>query len=69
MNYTIKKIITSWEKSIFYFSYIETKYENVWFKEDDVFFNDENIFLKFDLEYINCDLLTSKIYEKKYTLS
>ena len=44
MNYTIKKIITSWEKSIFYFSYIETKYENVWFKEDDVFFNDENIY-------------------------
>jgi len=31
MNFTIKKDVTSWEKAIYYFSTINTRYNNVWF--------------------------------------
>jgi hypothetical protein len=63
MNFTIPKDITSWEKSIYYFSSINTKYNNVWFFEDDVFFNDEQSFLQIDSKYPNSDLLSNKYQE------
>ena len=58
MNFTIKKDITSWEKAIYYFSSINTKYNKVWFFEDDVFFYNEKSLLNIDLKYDNSDLLS-----------
>ena len=58
MNFTIKKKITSWEKSIYYFSTINTRYNKLWFFEDDVFFYNEQTLVNIDSNYDNFDLLS-----------
>jgi hypothetical protein len=63
MNFIIKKEITAWEKSIYYFSTINTEYEKVWFFEDDVFFYNEESLLHIDLKYDNYDLLSNSYTE------
>jgi hypothetical protein len=63
MNFTIKKDITAWDKSIYYFSTINTKYNNIFFFEDDVFFYDEETLLHIDSKYDNSDLL-SRFYSE-----
>ena len=59
MNFTIEKDITAWEKSIYYFSTINTEYNKVWFFEDDVFLYDEKTLLNIDSKYENSDLLSN----------
>jgi hypothetical protein len=59
MNHMINKNITSWEKSIYYFSTINTEYNKFWFFEDDVFFYDEETLLHIDSKYDNSDLLSN----------
>lgn len=63
MNYIMKKKITAWEKSIYYFSTINTSYNNVWFLEDDIFLYDEESLLSIDSKYDNSDLLSSSYSE------
>lgn len=58
MNHTIKKDITAWEKSVYYFSTINTRYDNIWMIEDDVFFYNEETLLLIDSKYDNSDLLS-----------
>lgn len=58
MNFVIKKYITAWEKSIYYFSNINIKYDKVWFFEDDVFFYDENVLSRIDSKFNDSDLLS-----------
>ena len=58
MNFTIKKLISGWDKALYYFSSINTGYNNVWFFEDDVFFYNEDTLLRIDSKYNNSDLLT-----------
>ena len=59
----VHKEISAWEKSFYYFSFINTTYDNIWFLEDDVFFYNEQTLIKIDSKYINQDLL-SNTYEK-----
>lgn len=66
MNFSIEKEISSWEKSIYYFSTIHTEYDKVWFFEDDVFFNDEGSLLRIDAQYENSDLLSNNYSENAY---
>ena len=63
MNFTIKKDVTSWEKSIYYFSTINTRYDNVWVFEDDVFLYDEKALLDIDSKYNDSDLLSNSYGE------
>jgi hypothetical protein len=63
MNFTINKELTSWEKSIYYFSTINTEYNKLWFFEDDVFFYDEQSLLYIDSKYDNSDLLSNSYGE------
>ena len=63
MNFCIEKEITAWDKSLYYFSSINTEYEKVWFFEDDVFFHDEESLLNIDSKYDNSDLLSNSYYE------
>jgi hypothetical protein len=63
MNFTIKKDVTAWEKSLYYFSTINTQYNNIWFFEDDVFFYDEKSLLNIDSKYDNSDLLSNSYCE------
>ena len=64
--------IMSWDKAMFFFSHVETSYENIWFFEDDVFFFSETTLVKMDEKYPFCDLLTRshtiKYENKVYTL-
>ena len=63
MNFIMNKDVTSWEKSMYYFSTINTEYNKVWFFEDDVFFYDENTLLQIDSKYDNSDLLSNTYNE------
>jgi hypothetical protein len=53
----------SWDKSLYYFSNIQTNYNNVWFIEDDVYFYNEDTILNIDKKYPNSDILTDKYEE------
>ena len=50
--------VTSWDKSLYYFTSINLDYNNIWFIEDDCFFLTENTIYNIDNEYTNSDLLT-----------
>jgi hypothetical protein len=57
-SYIIKKELISWDKALYYFNHINTKYDYVWFCEDDVYIRDITLIQKMDIEYPNSDLLT-----------
>jgi len=62
-NLTIDKEVTAWEKSIYYFSSIQTHYSNFWLFEDDVFFHDEDSLFSIDKQYPKSDLLSNVYFE------
>jgi hypothetical protein len=61
----IPKLVTSWEKGLYYFTFENKNYEYIWFLEDDVFFHNENTLLNIDYVCENYDLLCNKIIENK----
>jgi hypothetical protein len=63
---TIPKKITGWSKAIYYFSSVNTNYNNVWFFEDDVFFYNEKTLIRIDSKYDNSDLLSTSYDENIY---
>jgi hypothetical protein len=65
MSFIGEKEVTGWEKAIYYFSNINTVYENIWFLEDDVFFNNEKTLMDIDAKYKNSDLLTNNYNENE----
>jgi hypothetical protein len=65
MNFISKKLITGWEKAVYFFANLATNYTNVWFIEDDVFFYDESTLLEIDKIYPNSDLLSNTFTEYK----
>ena len=56
---TIRKNVTGWSKALYYFSEINTEYDQVWFFEDDVFFYNEVSLTNIDSKYMKSDLLSS----------
>jgi hypothetical protein len=60
----LKKLISGWDKAIYYFTNINTQYKNVWFSEDDVFFNSENTLLTIDNKYKDYDILCNSSYDE-----
>lgn len=61
---TIYKEITSWEKSIYFFSYLNNNYSNVWIFEDDVYFFSEDTLLQIDKKYGEKDILCNSSYDE-----
>jgi len=61
MTITVGKIVCAWDKAMYYFSSLETRYKNVWFFEDDVFFHDEKTLTNIDSKYKNADLISNKM--------
>lgn len=61
-SFTLRKLISGWDKGLCYFGINNDKYDFVWFMEDDVFFNGENTLINIDNQYLDTDLL-SNIYE------
>jgi hypothetical protein len=65
MNWTLKKLVSGWDKAIYYFGVENTDYDFIWFAEDDVFFYNEETLKNIDKQYLNEDLLSNKIDENK----
>jgi hypothetical protein len=51
--------IIAWDKAMYFFCELETRYSKVWFLEDDVFFQDEMVLTGIDERHSTADLLTS----------
>jgi len=60
-NFTLKKLISGWDKALYYFGIEDKNYDFIWFIEDDVFFYNENTIIQIDNQYKSDDLL-SKTY-------
>lgn len=60
----IYKLISGWDKALYYFGVEDKSYEYIWFMEDDVFFYNEDTIVNIDNQYINDDLLCNTIKEK-----
>jgi hypothetical protein len=63
LNYICKKIVSGWDKALYYFGIENNKYDYIWFMEDDVFFNSEDTLINIDSQYNNDDLLSSIYHE------
>lgn len=59
MNFISQKLVTAWEKALYFFANLETDYKRVWFIEDDVFFYSETTLQEIDKVYPDSDLLTN----------
>lgn len=59
---TLEKSVSGWDKSLYYFSTMNTNYDYVWFMEDDVFIYNENTLLQMDEKYNNADVLCNSNY-------
>jgi hypothetical protein len=63
----IKKHISGWDKALYFFTFINTNYNHIWFIEDDVFFYSETTLTKIDDIYVNYDILANcDFQEGKY---
>jgi len=62
-SFTLNKLISGWDKALYYFGVEDNNYDFVWFIEDDVFFNNEDTLLRIDSQYIDSDLLSNKYDE------
>jgi hypothetical protein len=58
-NFCIGKLISGWDKALYYFGVENTNFDFVWFIEDDVFFYNEDTILNIDNQFINDDLLSN----------
>jgi hypothetical protein len=65
MNFTVKKLISGWEKALYYFGIENTNYtyDFIWFIEDDVFFYNEDTLIQIDNQYLYDDLLCNSYDE------
>jgi hypothetical protein len=66
VNYIgIKKMVSGWDKALLFFSVIiPSKYDYVWFIEDDVFFLKEQVLVNLDQKYPNQDLIANCDFDK-----
>lgn len=62
----IKKEVVAWDKALYYFSTINTNYENIWFIEDDVFFYNEETLMEIDSNNQGVDLISTS-YKKRFS--
>jgi hypothetical protein len=57
-NHSTKKV-NAWDKAIFYFIYINSSYDHVWFIEDDVLILSDDTLINIDAKFPDSDLLSS----------
>jgi hypothetical protein len=58
-SFTLNKLISGWDKALYYFGIENNNYDFIWFMEDDVFFNNEDTIIRIDNQYNNDDLLSN----------
>lgn len=57
-NFCLKKLISGWDKALYYFGVEDKNHDFIWFIEDDVYFFNEDTICEIDNQYINDDLLS-----------
>jgi len=62
-NFCVHKLISGWDKALYYFGLEDNNYDFVWFIEDDVFFYNEDTLLRIDNQYMDDDLLSNTLSE------
>jgi hypothetical protein len=62
-NFYLKKLISGWDKALYYFGVENIAYNFIWFLEDDVFFYNEETLLEIDKRYFDDDLLSKEYGE------
>jgi hypothetical protein len=62
-NFTLNKLISGWDKALYYFGVEDKTYDFIWFMEDDVLVYNENTIIQIDKQYIDEDLLSSSYIE------
>jgi len=58
-NFTLNKLISGWDKALYYFGVENQTFDFIWFMEDDVLFYNENTIIQIDSQYIDDDLLSN----------
>jgi hypothetical protein len=58
-SFTLKKLISGWDKALYYFGVEDKTYDFIWFMEDDVLFYSEDTITRIDNQYVNDDLLSN----------
>jgi hypothetical protein len=58
-NFCVNKLISGWDKALFYFGVENTDFDFVWFMEDDVFFYNEDTIINIDNQFTSDDLLSN----------
>ena len=61
---TLKKDVTGWDKALYWFAFVNTKYDYIWFSEDDVFFYNEQTLVNIDTKYNGADLLCNSSFDE-----
>lgn len=51
MTYSIFKTPVSWDKAFYYFTYLQTEHQQIWFIEDDVFVPTSKVIATIDKKY------------------
>lgn len=59
-NFTINKLISGWDKALYYFGVEKPDHDFVWFIEDDVYFYNESTVFNIDKSFPRADLLSNK---------
>jgi hypothetical protein len=67
-NFMIKKLISGWDKALYYFANVAYNFNFIWFIEDDVFFYNEDTIINIDRQYTDDDLLSNK-YNENVTIT
>ena len=62
-SFTLNKLISGWDKALYYFGVENTNFNYIWFIEDDVLFYNEETIMRIDKQYINDDLLSNNYLE------
>jgi len=65
MNFAVEKLISGWDKALYYFGVEDTNFDYIWFMEDDILFYNEDTIIRIDSQYINDDLLSHSYKENK----
>jgi hypothetical protein len=63
-NLALNKMVSGWDKAIYFFSFYYKEYDYIWYIEDDIFFYNENVFQNIDMKYPDSDLLVKQIDER-----
>ena len=68
-SFLLNKLISGWDKALYYFGVENVDHEFIWFMDEDVFFYNENTLIQIDQQYTDDDLLSKSYGENDEDMS